>query len=30
VRNMDAWYGAFDVKPGDTLFLAPENRVRIW
>jgi putative endopeptidase len=30
VRNMDAWYGAFDVKPGDTLFLAAENRVRIW
>ncbi|NVI97180.1 M13 family metallopeptidase [Myxococcus sp. AM009] len=30
VRNLDAWYGAFDVKPGQTLFLAPEQRVRIW
>ena len=30
VRNIDAWYDAFDVKPGDKLYLAPENRVRIW
>ena len=30
VRNMDAWYRAFDVRPSDMLFLAPENRVRIW
>jgi putative endopeptidase len=30
VRNMDAWYAAFGVKPEDRLFLAPENRVRIW
>ena len=30
VRNMDAWYEAFDVKPGDKLYLAPEDRVRIW
>ncbi|WNZ65421.1 M13 family metallopeptidase [Myxococcus sp. MxC21-1] len=30
VRNLDAWYGAFDVKPGQTLFLTPEQRVRIW
>ena len=30
VRNMDAWYEAFNVKLGDKLFLAPENRVRIW
>ena len=30
VRNMDAWYEAFDVKPNDKLFLAPENRARIW
>ncbi len=30
VRNSDAWYKAFDVKPGETLYLAPENRVRIW
>ena len=30
VRNMDAWYAAFDVQPGDALYLPPEERVRIW
>jgi len=30
VRNQDAWYKAFDIKPGDKLYLAPEERVRIW
>jgi putative endopeptidase len=30
VRNMDAWYQAFGVQPADQLFVAPENRVRIW
>lgn len=30
VRNLDAWYKAFDVKPGDKLYLAPEDRVKIW
>jgi putative endopeptidase len=30
VRNADAWYSAFDVKVGDKLYIAPENRVRIW
>ncbi|HNS87902.1 MAG TPA: M13 family metallopeptidase, partial [Parvularculaceae bacterium] len=30
VRNMDAWYEAFNVKPGDKLYLAPDERVRIW
>ena len=30
VRNIDAWYKAFDVKPGEKLYLTPENRVRIW
>ncbi|WP_286269512.1 M13 family metallopeptidase [Thalassotalea hakodatensis] len=29
-RNHDAWYKAFDVKEGDKLYLAPEDRVRIW
>ena len=29
-RNHDAWYDAFDVKPGDVLYLAPEERIRIW
>ena len=30
VRNLDAWYQAFDVKPGQALYLAPQERVRIW
>jgi putative endopeptidase len=30
VRNLDAWYGAFDVKPGEKLYLSPDQRVRIW
>jgi putative endopeptidase len=30
VRNIDAWYGSFGVKPGDTLYLAPADRARIW
>jgi putative endopeptidase len=30
VRNMDPWYSAFDVQPGQKLYLAPEDRVRIW
>lgn len=30
VRNIDAWYKAFDVKPGDKLYLAPEKRVKVW
>ncbi len=30
VRNLDAWYTAFGVQPGEKLFLAPEDRVRIW
>jgi putative endopeptidase len=30
VRNNDAWYAAFDVKPGEKLYLSPEERVRIW
>lgn len=29
-RNHDAWYDAFDIKEGDALYLAPEDRVRIW
>tara|TARA_R110001583_G_scaffold66471_4_gene191002 strand:- start:227 stop:2296 length:2070 start_codon:yes stop_codon:yes gene_type:complete len=29
-RNHDAWYKAFDVKPGDELYLPEEQRVRIW
>ncbi len=30
LRNVDAWYDAFDVKPGDKLYLPPEQRVKIW
>jgi predicted metalloendopeptidase len=30
VRNLDAWYAAFDVQPTDALYLAPAQRVRIW
>jgi putative endopeptidase len=30
MRNIDAWYDAFGVKPGDKLYLKPEERVRIW
>jgi predicted metalloendopeptidase len=30
VRNIDAWYRTFDVKPGQTLYLAPAARVRVW
>jgi endothelin-converting enzyme/putative endopeptidase len=30
VRNLDAWYKSFDVKPGERLYLAPEARVKIW
>jgi putative endopeptidase len=30
VRNIDAWYEAFGVKPGDALYVPPEQRVRIW
>lgn len=30
VRNIDGWYPAFDVKPGDALYLPPEKRVKVW
>ena len=30
VRNVDAWYKAFSPKPGQALYLAPKDRVRIW
>jgi putative endopeptidase len=30
VRNIDAWYDAFDVQPGQRLYLEPKARVRIW
>jgi putative endopeptidase len=30
VRNLDAWYAAFGVKPGDSMYLPPEKRVKVW
>lgn len=30
VRNIDAWYPAFNVRPGQKLYLAPDKRVKIW
>ena len=30
VRNLAAFHGAFDVRPGDGLYLAPDERVSIW
>ena len=30
VRNLDAWYDAFDVRPGQALYVEPNARVRIW
>ncbi|GAA0585058.1 M13 family metallopeptidase [Rhizomicrobium electricum] len=29
-RNVDAWYEAFDVKPGDKYYLPPDQRVKLW
>jgi predicted metalloendopeptidase len=30
VRNVDAWYDAFGVKPGQKMYLPPDRRVRVW
>jgi len=30
VRNIDAWYKAFDGQPGDKMYLPPEERVHVW
>jgi len=30
VRNMDTWYSAFNVQPGDALYLPPNQRVTVW
>ena len=30
VRNLDPWYAAFGAKPGQAMYLTPEQRVRIW
>ncbi len=30
LRNLDAWYAAFEIKPGSKFYIAPEKRVRLW
>lgn len=30
LQNLDAWYKAFNIQPGDKLYVAPEKRVKIW
>ena len=30
ITNMDAWYEAFDIKPGNKLYKKPEDRIKIW
>ncbi|MBI3677343.1 MAG: M13 family metallopeptidase [Proteobacteria bacterium] len=30
VRNIDGWYDAFGAKPGQSLYLGPNDRVRVW
>ncbi|MBV9528413.1 M13 family metallopeptidase [Sphingomonas sp.] len=30
LRNVDAWYQAFNVQPGDSMYIPPEQRARIW
>ena len=30
VSNIDAWYDAFGVKPGDAMYIPPDQRARIW
>ena len=30
VRNLDPWYDAFKVQPGEKLYLAPADRVQVW
>ena len=30
VRNIDAWYAAFNVKSNEALYLTPDQRIRIW
>jgi putative endopeptidase len=30
LKNQDAFYPAFDVKPGDRMYLPPDQRVQLW
>lgn len=29
-RNLDAWYAAFGIKPGEKYYLSPDQRIRVW
>ena len=29
-RNVDDWYAAFNVQPGDKMYLSPDQRVKLW
>ena len=30
LAQCDYWYDAFNIQPGDSLYVAPENRVKVW
>ena len=30
ITNIDAWYAAFNVKPGDKMYKTPEDRIKVW
>jgi putative endopeptidase len=30
LTNMDAWYNAFDIQPGNKLYKKPEDRIKVW
>jgi putative endopeptidase len=30
IRNIAGWYAAFGIQPGDKLYVAPDQRVKIW
>jgi putative endopeptidase len=30
IQNVDGWYHAFDIKPGDGPYVDPEQRVHFW
>jgi len=30
IVNMDVWYEAFNIQPGDKMYVAPEKRIKIW
>ncbi|HMO43128.1 MAG TPA: M13-type metalloendopeptidase, partial [Phenylobacterium sp.] len=30
ITNIDAWYEAYEVQPENRMYVAPEDRVRIW